>query len=82
MSTTTNLAMNVWGGCSHCCSHSRLVGEWHDAIDADKASLADVHRSSDGSRIECEELWCFDADDIRSAVWDRVVEKVDGHLGP
>lgn len=44
-----------------------------------------------GSRAGCEELWCFDADDMpvhqemspaEAAKWGRVVEGVDEHLRP
>lgn len=92
MTTTTQPAMQVWIGCLHCCYNSgRLVGEWFDATDADEVTLADVHRGSGGSRAGCEELWCFDIDDMpvhremspaEAAEWGRVVDEVDEHLRP
>lgn len=88
MTTTTEPAMKVWIGCLHCNS-GQLVGEWFHAIDADEVTLAEVHRGAGGSRAGCEELWCFDIDDMplhremsptEAAEWGRVVEEVDEHL--
>lgn len=92
MTTTTEPAMKVWIGCLACCyNNGQLVGEWFDAIDADDVTLVDVHRGSGGSREGCEELWCFDGDDMpvhremspsEAAEWGRAVEEVDEHLRP
>lgn len=30
----------------HCYNSGKLVGEWFNAIDADEATLADVHRGA------------------------------------
>lgn len=91
MTTMTVPAMNVWIGCLYCYNSGRLVGEWYHAIDADEVTRADVQRGSGGSRAGCEELWCFDVDDMplhhemspcEAAEWGRVVEEVDEHLRP
>lgn len=91
MTTTTEPAMKVWIGCLLCQNSGKLVGEWFNAIDADEVTLADVHRGAGGSRAGCEELWCFDVDDMpvhhemspaEAAEWGRVVEDVDEHLRP
>ncbi|MGO1539793.1 MAG: antirestriction protein ArdA [Leucobacter sp.] len=71
-----------------CYNNGQLVGEWFDAIDADEVTLVDVHRGSGGSREGCEELWCFDGDDMpvhremspnEAAEWGRVFDEVDEH---
>lgn len=88
---TREPAMRVWIGCLHCYNSGQLVGEWFNAIDADEVTLASVHRSADGTQEGCEELWCFDADDMpvrremspaEAAEWGRVIEEVDEHLRP
>lgn len=91
MTTTTEPAMRVWIGCLHCYNSGQLVGAWFNAIDADEVTLADVHRRAGGSHTGCEELWCFDVDDMpvhremspaEAAEWGRVVEELDEHLRP
>lgn len=91
MTTTTQPAMRVWIGCMSCYNSGRLVGDWFDAVHADEVTLADVHRGSGGRCASCEELWCFDIDDMpvhremspaEAAEWGRVVEEVDEHLRP
>jgi len=62
----------VWIGCLHCYNAGRLVGEWFDAVDADEATLADVHRDAGGSCVGCDELWCFNDENL----------PVRGEMGP
>lgn len=89
MTTMTEPAMRVWIGCLACYNDGRLAGDWFDAIDADEVTLANVHRRAGGSRVGCEEMWCFDVDDMpvyremspaEAAEWGRVVDAVDEHL--
>lgn len=73
LSTTTpsihTHAPRVWAGCLHCYNSGRLVGAWYDAADiADASHVFDVERiHRDGGYLstpECEELWCFDIDNM------------------
>ena len=61
---TLDSTPRVWVGCLHCYNAGRLVGEWFDAVDADEVTLTDVHRGAGGSRGGCEELWCFDHENL------------------
>lgn len=61
---TLDSAPRVWVGCLHCYNSGRLVGEWFDAVDADEVTLTDVHRGAGGSCGGCEELWCFDHENL------------------
>lgn len=58
--TTTDTTPRVWIGCLACYNAGRLVGDWHDASDAEEVSTADVH----GRASSHEELWCFDIENI------------------
>jgi len=71
----------VWIGCLHHYAAGFLVGHWFNAIDADRVSLADVHRGSSLSHIQCEETYCLDIDNIpvsretdpmEAALWGRL----------
>ncbi|PBB08163.1 antirestriction protein [Kocuria sp. WRN011] len=61
---TLDSTPRVWVGCLHCYNAGRLVGEWFDAVDADEVTLTDVHRGAGGARGGCEELWCFDHENL------------------
>lgn len=55
--------MRVWVGCVACYSAGRLVGDWHDAADADGLSVADLH---DGKPCpnDGDELHCYDTEGL------------------
>lgn len=54
--------MRVWVGCVGCYSAGRLVGQWHDAVDADGLSVADLH---DGKPCpHGSELHCYDSEGL------------------
>ncbi len=98
--TTTSIhthAPRVWAGCLHCYNSGRLVGAWYDAADiADAPHAFDVERiHRDGgypSTPECEELWCFDIDNmptsgemdlLEATRWGEVYNELDAeHLWP
>jgi len=79
-SLVDDLTPRVWIGCM---AHwaDAIVGHWFDAIDAADVTLADVHRGSGLGHAGCEELWCYDIDNIpvdremdplEAAAWGRV----------
>lgn len=53
----------VWVGCVGCYSAGRLVGDWHDAVDAGDLTVADLH---DGKPCpnDGEELHCYDSEGL------------------
>lgn len=82
--TTADTMPRVWVGCLACYNAGRLVGDWHDASEADDVTTADVH----GRASSHEELWCFDLENIpvrremspsEAAEWGRVFDEVDEH---
>lgn len=82
--TATDTTPRVWIGCLACYNAGRLVGDWHDASDADEVTTADVH----GRDSSHDELWCFDLENIpvrremspsEAAEWGRVFYEVDEH---
>ncbi|MGO2658622.1 antirestriction protein ArdA [Mycetocola reblochoni] len=84
ITTTTDTKPRVWIGCLACYNEGRLVGDWHDASDADEVTTADVHSRASSH----EELWCFDIENIpvrremsphEAAEWGRVFDEVDEH---
>lgn len=54
----------VWIGCLFHYNAGESVGQWYAAIDADRVSLADVHRDGPAVTSDCEELWCMDSANI------------------
>ncbi|MCT2999274.1 antirestriction protein ArdA [Propionibacterium freudenreichii] len=85
---TLDSTPRVWIGCLHCYNSGRLVGEWFDAVDADGVTLADVHRGEGGARGGCEELWCFDHENLpvrgemsphEAAEWGSALASVPEH---
>ena len=82
--TATDTMPRVWVGCLACYNEGRLVGDWHDASDADEVTTADVH----GRASSHDELWCFDIENIpvrremsphEASEWGRVFDEVDVH---
>lgn len=82
--TTPDTTPRVWIGCLACYNAGRLVGDWHDASDADDVTTADVH----GRTSSHDELWCFDLENIpvrremspsEAAEWGHVFDEVDEH---
>ncbi|MBI8988437.1 antirestriction protein ArdA [Corynebacterium sp. CCM 8863] len=68
---TTSTRPRVWVGCLHCYNSGRLVGAWYECADiADDPSAFDVGRIHDDggypATTSCEELWCFDTDNVPS----------------
>lgn len=97
ITTTTTQAITtdtprVWIGCLNCYNDGRLVGDWYDAVDADEVTLTDVHRrSGTRGRSGCEELWCFDHENIPvtgemsphdAALWGEALAAVEDHMRP
>lgn len=85
--TTPDTTPRVWIGCLACYNAGQLVGDWHDASDAEEVSADDVH----GRASSHDELWCFDIENIpvrremspnEAAEWGRVFDEVDEHLRP
>ena len=84
-SSATDTTPRVWIGCLACYNAGSLVGDWFDAESADEVTLADVHEGSGLDYAECEELWCFDhenipvqgeLDPLAAAAWGRVYTEV------
>lgn len=82
--TTADTTPRVWIGCLACYNAGRLVGDWHDASDAEEVSTDDVH----GRASSHDELWVFDIENIpvrremsphEAAGWGRVFDEVDEH---
>lgn len=80
--TGTDTTRRVWIDCLTCYAEGRLVGDWHDASDADDVTTVDVH----GQSSSHDELWCFDIENIpvrremsphEAAEWGRVFDEVD-----
>ena len=91
MEKTTDTTPRAWIGCLHHYNDGRLVGHWFDAESADEATLADVHEGYGLGYAECEELWCFDhenipvrgeMDPLTAGAWGRCLAEVDEHLRP
>lgn len=61
--TATNTTPRAWIGCLSCYNAGHLVGEWYDATEAAEVTPADVH-GGDPVDESCEELWCFDHENI------------------
>jgi antirestriction protein len=76
---------SVWIGCLTCYNDGRLVGEWHDAVDAETVTPEQIH----GRTSDHEELWCLDTDGLpvshetspaeaaEAAEWGAVLAEVD-----
>ena len=88
---TTDMTPRAWIGCLHHHSSGYLVGDWFDAATADEVTLADVHEGSGLGYAECEELWCFDyenipvrgeLDPLAAAEWGRVYTEVGPEYWP
>ena len=86
-----SLTPRVWAGCLHCYNSGRLVGEWFDCTEAAEVDLDAVHAGTCGPWPGCEELWCFDADNVPvttemgladAAAWGEVFEEVGQTLWP
>lgn len=84
IATTTDTTPHVWVGCLACCNDGRLVGDWHDASEADDVTTTDVH----GRASSHDELWCFDTENIpvrremspnEAAEWGRVFDELEEH---
>ena len=91
MEKTTDTTPRVWIVCLSCYNRGRLIGEWFDAATADEVTLADVHEGSGLGYAECEELWCFDyenipvrgeLDPLAAAEWGRVYTEVGPEYWP
>lgn len=54
----------VWDGCLYCYNSGRLVGERFEAVGADGVTPADMHRGAGGIRAGCEEMRCFDHENL------------------
>ncbi|WP_179220102.1 antirestriction protein ArdA [Rhodococcus sp. NCIMB 12038] len=74
----------VWIGCLFHYNAGAPVGEWFDAIDADRVGVADVHRSGPPVTSDCQELWCMDSANIptddemspaHAAVWGKALAR-------
>jgi antirestriction protein len=79
----------VWIGCLAHYNAGFLVGQWFDAEGADQVTLADVHAGSSLGFTGCEELWCFDHENMpvsgelsppEAAQWGRRLAEVEPHL--
>lgn len=81
----------VWIGCLACYNHGLLVGDWYDATDAGDITVAQVHHDSVRTSAACEELWCFDHENLPvhhelcptdAARWGELINAVLPHQRP
>lgn len=81
----------VYVACLSCyASHSRLVGIWLPAVEAEDVTLQQVHRDMPaGPRADCCEIEVHDTDEMpvsremsvsEAARWGRLVAECDEHL--
>lgn len=57
------MEMRAWVGCLGCYNAGRLIGDWHDAVDAADVTIEDLHGGKpcpEGG----DELHCFDTEGI------------------
>ncbi|MGO3833095.1 MAG: antirestriction protein ArdA [Microbacteriaceae bacterium] len=89
--TTPDFTPRAWVGCLACYNAGELVGQWCEARNAHDITLEKVHSSAAGILSSCEELWCFDTENIpvaremsphEAAQWGEVFDEVDEHLWP
>lgn len=88
--TATDTTPRAWIGCLACYNNGRLVGAWHDAINADEVTTDSLH----GAHLRADshdELWVFDHENIPvsgemspsdAAAWGSVLAEVEEHLRP
>lgn len=76
----------VWIACLACYNGGRLVGDWFPAEIADDVTLDEIHAHYGGTRMDCEEVWCFDTDNlpmsremsvVEAAGWGCLLSEVD-----
>lgn len=86
-----DLTPRAWIGCVACYNSGRLVGEWFGAGNASDVTLSEVHGGQAQILSGCEELWCFDTENIpvdrelsphEAKQWGEVFNEVDEHLWP
>lgn len=86
LTTPTETTPRVWIACLACYNSGRLVGDWFNAEIADDVTLTEVHAEHGGVRMDCEEVWCFDTDNLplsremstaEAAEWGRLLADVD-----
>lgn len=86
MSTTLSPTPAVWVGCMACYNAGKLVGEWVDAVNADKVTIQGLHTTFQVHDCEGEELWVFDTESLPIAyeldpttavAWGKALEDVE-----
>lgn len=86
MTTIIETTPRVWIACLACYNDGRLVGDWFPADIADDVTLDEIHAHYGGTRMDCEEVWCFDTDGLpisremspaEAAEWGRLLAEVD-----
>ena len=89
--TAQELTPRAWIGCLACYNSGKLVGEWFEAGNASDVTLIEVHGGLAQVHSECEELWCFDTDNIpvsremgphEATQWAEVFAEVGERLWP
>ena len=86
MITDTTDVPRVWIGCLNCYNNGRLVGAWFDCTDAGEVDIDMLHRGTGRQQASCEEIWCFDAENLpvnkempptEAAAWGEVYDELD-----
>lgn len=90
MTTSFDTTPRVWIGCLQCYNEGNLVGDWHNATDADEITTSQLHgRAIDPGTHE--ELWCLDHENLPitaecsprdAAELARILEDVPEHERP
>ena len=63
MTRSFDTTPRVWIGCLQCYNEGNLVGDWHNATDADEITTSQLHgRAIDPGTHE--ELWCLDHENL------------------